>query len=495
MIKHSSHLHTTPIASYSQSNPPHRPNPQVWLPDQEDVDAHGNANQHVLKTKGMPFCIAGFGDLLALFRCVSCRFAFGINPSHPHTLGAPGRVYISNTPEVSLNVQQYSKTAYLRLAEAEQCHIQSSFLAPVFLHHGSRDQCVAILEIVTSSVMMDVVATMADLSKALESVGLCTCDREIVNQLIPNRTANNALPNNVYILDKKGDGIDEQQKNGIGNGNGNGGDNRNSSSNEESLNNSDSQDNGNDNQEHEEEVEDEVEGELQKKGHKKRKRGKQGVQLSLEKLQSQFGVGLKDAAARLGVCATTLKRACRKHGIQRWPRRAIHKVSRALDDMERREGTLATAGGGGGEGGGGDSRWGVLASFIPAYHSSAPAAGTAAGGGTIQNQHQQQQHQLPEEEPLPEGLVIIKQHATAPAPASAMPPPPHLQHQQQYQQHQNQQQQLQQPLLALPGLSIGPSLSQLSFPPLPSEFDSFANANDNNLWSVDPSMLEFLMTE
>ena len=42
-------------------------------------------------------------------------------------------------------------------------------------------------------------------------------------------------------------------------------------------------------------------------------------------LQSQFGLGLKEAAANLGMCATTLKRACRRHGIKRWPRRQIAK--------------------------------------------------------------------------------------------------------------------------------------------------------------------------
>lgn len=39
--------------------------------------------------------------------------------------------------------------------------------------------------------------------------------------------------------------------------------------------------------------------------------GKPGVRLTLEDLQSQFGVGLKEAASRLGICPTTLKRACR----------------------------------------------------------------------------------------------------------------------------------------------------------------------------------------
>lgn len=45
--------------------------------------------------------------------------------------------------------------------------------------------------------------------------------------------------------------------------------------------------------------------------------GKPGKRLRLEQLQSHFGVGLKEAASRLGICATTLKRACRRHGATR----------------------------------------------------------------------------------------------------------------------------------------------------------------------------------
>ncbi len=43
--------------------------------------------------------------------------------------------------------------------------------------------------------------------------------------------------------------------------------------------------------------------------------GKPGKKLRLEDLQGQFGVGLKEAASRLGICATTLKRACRCGGF------------------------------------------------------------------------------------------------------------------------------------------------------------------------------------
>ena len=56
----------------------------------------------------------------------------------------------------------------------------------------------------------------------------------------------------------------------------------------------------------------------------------QGAKLSYEDLQGQFGKGIKDAAKALGICTTTLKRACRRHGITRWPRRQIAKLNKAL---------------------------------------------------------------------------------------------------------------------------------------------------------------------
>ncbi len=45
-------------------------------------------------------------------------------------------------------------------------------------------------------------------------------------------------------------------------------------------------------------------------------------------LQAQFGVGLREAAANLRICPTTLKRACRRHGITRWPRRQLARLHR-----------------------------------------------------------------------------------------------------------------------------------------------------------------------
>ena len=57
---------------------------KILLPDPE-----------VKNLQGQPYCAAGVVDLLALFRCISCRYCFSTDLTKPELLGAPGRVFTS----------------------------------------------------------------------------------------------------------------------------------------------------------------------------------------------------------------------------------------------------------------------------------------------------------------------------------------------------------------------------------------------------------------
>lgn len=76
---------------------------------------------------------------------------------------------------------------------------------------------------------------------------------------------------------------------------------------------------------------------LRKRGQRKTRMGS-GKHLTFDQLKSQFGYGLKEAAGRLGICPTTLKRACRRNGIERWPCRQIAKLNKAMKSAGYSEG-------------------------------------------------------------------------------------------------------------------------------------------------------------
>lgn len=118
--------------------------------------------------QGQPYCAAGVVDLLALFRCISCRYCFSTDISKPELLGAPGRVFTSRQvsskscscqpqhalmcsfpaqhrphihwgilflllqPEMTRNVQQQSKDVYLRAQEALHCRVHSTLVLPLY---------------------------------------------------------------------------------------------------------------------------------------------------------------------------------------------------------------------------------------------------------------------------------------------------------------------------------------------------------------------------
>jgi hypothetical protein len=89
-----------------------------------------NTAPRVLTTlQGLPFAVAGVGDLLALFRCVSCRFQFSTDASKPSLMGAIGRVYTS----CQVRVQSFwpgQPSSSIRSRCRDLC-----------MHHAPRMQC------------------------------------------------------------------------------------------------------------------------------------------------------------------------------------------------------------------------------------------------------------------------------------------------------------------------------------------------------------------
>ncbi|MEW5317724.1 MAG: hypothetical protein WDW38_009003 [Sanguina aurantia] len=114
---------------------------QVWMPE---ACPDGSM---VLTAQGLPFAVAGVGDLLALFRCVSVRYRFSSDVMKPALMGAIGRVYSSHEPEMSNNLQKYDKQVYLRVSEAQRCRVHTTLVMPIFTSE-SRDSPVAVFELV-----------------------------------------------------------------------------------------------------------------------------------------------------------------------------------------------------------------------------------------------------------------------------------------------------------------------------------------------------------
>ncbi|KAL4452682.1 hypothetical protein ABPG75_008344 [Micractinium tetrahymenae] len=71
---------------------------------------------------------------------------------------------------------------------------------------------------------------------------------------------------------------------------------------------------------------------MEAESSRNKKRTKAGVlvsEITLEDLQSAFHLPTERACVKLGVGLTILKRLCRKHGIARWPYRALLKAGKA----------------------------------------------------------------------------------------------------------------------------------------------------------------------
>lgn len=142
---------------------------QIWMPDTLD----GNI---VLQTQGLPYAVTGTGDLLALFRCVSCRYHFSTDPvMQPKLLGAVGRVYTSLEPEMCNDLQKYNKQVYLRVMEAQRCRVHSTLVMP-FFENSSRDKPIGVIEVVKNSKSVQFMDLVDKLTAALSRVNLYCAD-------------------------------------------------------------------------------------------------------------------------------------------------------------------------------------------------------------------------------------------------------------------------------------------------------------------------------
>ncbi|CEG37866.1 RWP-RK domain [Plasmopara halstedii] len=56
-----------------------------------------------------------------------------------------------------------------------------------------------------------------------------------------------------------------------------------------------------------------------------------GPVVQLEDLRECFNMPIAAVARKFGICATLLKKICRRHGIQRWPHRQIRSLQKSID--------------------------------------------------------------------------------------------------------------------------------------------------------------------
>ncbi|DAZ95977.1 TPA: hypothetical protein N0F65_009278 [Lagenidium giganteum] len=56
-----------------------------------------------------------------------------------------------------------------------------------------------------------------------------------------------------------------------------------------------------------------------------------GPAVQLEDLRKCFNMPIAAVARKFGICATLLKKICRRHGIQRWPHRQIRSLQKSID--------------------------------------------------------------------------------------------------------------------------------------------------------------------
>lgn len=57
--------------------------------------------------------------------------------------------------------------------------------------------------------------------------------------------------------------------------------------------------------------------------------------ISFEELSQYFHLPINQVAKELKVCATILKKICRRNGISRWPHRKIRSIEKRIGNLEQ----------------------------------------------------------------------------------------------------------------------------------------------------------------
>ncbi|CAN6444493.1 unnamed protein product [Victoria cruziana] len=139
---------------------------QVWVP----VESRG---RRLLTTSGQPFVLGPRSPSLSSYRTISVSYFFsttGEDCTEDYVLGLPGRVFRRRMPEWTPNVQYYSSKEYPRLYHALQYDVRGSLALPVFESCGR--SCVAVIEIIMTSMKISYGPEVDRICKALEAVNL-----------------------------------------------------------------------------------------------------------------------------------------------------------------------------------------------------------------------------------------------------------------------------------------------------------------------------------
>jgi hypothetical protein len=57
-------------------------------------------------------------------------------------------------------------------------------------------------------------------------------------------------------------------------------------------------------------------------------------ELTVEKIKPYYNLSIQEAAKKLGICETLLKKFCRRNGIKRWPHRMIRSIENILATLK-----------------------------------------------------------------------------------------------------------------------------------------------------------------